>query len=198
MTIIESTPAPIPQKKSRRGLWLSILFLGALIVAAALWALPQVQALRTNSSPGVHVGQVAPEIKVRQLENGKPGATVSLSSLRGKPVVVNFWATWCVPCRAEFPALDSAYRQFKDSKQLAVIGVNTQGEDSGADAQQFLGEVGATFPIWMTNDTSVEDSYRLAALPMTVFIDRDGIVRDVVIGGPMTSDFIQQELQKIF
>lgn len=196
--MIEDSPAPIPQMKSRRGLWLSLVFLGALIVAAALWALPQVQALRASISPGVHVGQVAPEIKVRQLENGKPGPTVSLSSLRGQPVVVNFWATWCVPCRAEFPALDSAFRQYKDSKQLAVIGVNTQGEDSGADAQQFLGEVGATFPIWMANDTSLEDSYRLAALPMTVFIDRDGIVRDVVIGGPMTEDFIQQELQKIF
>jgi len=172
-----------------------VLLTGLALMGLAAWSLFMNPELAPTTA---RVGGRAPEIAAARLENGQPGKKVSLSALRGRPVLLNFWATWCRPCRAEFPALDAAYRQHKDSHQLQVIGVNVQGDLGPQKVQEFLGEMGTIFPIWLTLDSSVEEAYNIKALPTTVFIDREGIIRDIVLGGPITPEYLEKELEKIF
>jgi thiol-disulfide isomerase/thioredoxin len=145
------------------------------------------------------MGALAPELALRQLENGTPGSAVKLSALRGSPVILNFWATWCQPCRQEFPELDAVYRKYRETEQLQVIGVNVQDLATPQQVQAFIGEMGVLFPVWLAGagNSSAEQAYDIKALPTTVFIDRSGVIRQIRIGGPLTRDYLEQQLTKI-
>lgn len=184
-----------PPKKRLSPIGALLLLAGIALLGYGAWGLfSQAQA-----APSVaRAGSRAPEIVVVALENGQPGKPVTLSALRGRPVVLNFWATWCAPCRAEFPTLDAAYRKHKDTHRLELIGINVQGDLGPQKVQEFIGQMGTSFPVWLTLDLSVESAYHIQALPTTVFIDRDGIVRDIIIGGPMNADYLEKELARIF
>ena len=171
------------------------LVIAVVLVGAGLWA----SGFGAQSAPvAVEIGAIAPEIAVRKLENGQPGEVVSLHNLRGHPIILNFWATWCEPCQEEFPALDAVYRKYRESKQLEVIGLNVQ-DPSGLDrVQAFLGQTGVIFPIWLGTDAGVDRTYHVKAMPTTVFIDRSGVIRQIRIGGPLTQDSLEQQLGKIF
>jgi peroxiredoxin len=106
------------------------------------------------------------------------GETVSLSDFRGQPVVLNFWATWCPPCRAEIPFFQNASRQYNG--QVAVLGIN-DGE-SLPTVSPFVTEFGMTYPVLLDIDSEVSILYRVAALPTTIFIDRDGVIQEVFPG----------------
>lgn len=150
-----------------------------------------------DSAPAV--GSPAPDIRVQQLERDSAGTYVSLSSLRGHPVILNFWATWCQPCLAELPALDAVYRKYKESSGLQVIGVNVQDGSTPAQISTYIRGLGVTFPIWLSGaaDYNVESTYKIQAMPTTAFIDRSGIIRQIHIGGPMTQTYLEQQLDKI-
>lgn len=145
------------------------------------------------------IGATAPEISLSQLENGSVGSHVTLGALRGHPIVVNFWATWCQPCKEEFPVLDAAFRKYRQADDLHVIGINIQDGSTPEQVQAFIGEMGVLFPIWLTGqeDFSVEKAYKIQAMPTTVFIDRTGIIRQIRIGGPLTEAYLEQQLEKI-
>lgn len=188
-----------PQRTSRSLLPFALIALifGVVIIGGYL--------LSTHISPDTppvapEMGSTAPEISLQQLENGQAGKAVKLSDLRGEPVVVNFWATWCEPCRAEFPEFDAVYREYRESKQLQVIGVNVQDGSTPAQVQQFIAAMGVIYPIWLTGpeDYSVEKAYKIQAMPTTVFIDRRGVIRQIRIGGPLTREYLQEQLEKIF
>lgn len=171
------------------------LLLVLTLLAFGLWGwLP----FRDSVPSTARVGRPAPDITAALLENGQPGKQVNLGMLRGRPTVLNFWATWCVPCRAEFPVLDAAYRKYQDSHRLQMIALQVQGDLGSDKAQDFIGEMGTSFPIWLTLDSVPEDAYHVQALPTTVFIDRNGIIQDIVVGGPMTAEYLEKELGKIF
>lgn len=178
--------------KSKTVLPICALFF--LLASAACQAQPNTT---TNVAP--EMGARAPEIALQQLENGQVGKAVKLSELRGRPTIINFWATWCRPCREEFPVLDEAYRAYRESDQLQVIGVNIQDGSSPEKIQAFVGETGILFPIWLTGpeDFSVEKTYNIRALPTTVFIDRNGVIQQIRIGGPLTREYLQEQLKKI-
>ena len=137
-------------------------------------------------------GFMAPDFTLDLLGGGQ----VKLSDLRGKPVVVNLWASWCPPCRAEMPAIEKVYRDYKDLG-LVVLGVNTTNQDSEADAAAFVREYGLTFPIPLDRDGSVSVRYALRGLPTTFFIDRKGIIRSVVVGGPMSEAVIRSNVEDL-
>ncbi len=138
------------------------------------------------------IGDLAPEIDLKSMT----GDQIVLSQLQGRPVLVNFWATWCGPCREEFPALGRAYKKYQ-SQGLVVLGVNT--DDPGTDdlVRTFMLNSVVTFPIVRDQDDRVGGMYRVNGLPTSIFVDRKGIVRDIVVGGPMTDDFIDQQFAKI-
>lgn len=105
---------------------------------------------------------------------GKNGETISLSKLKGQVVMLNFWASWCGPCRTEMPLMDQIYKKYS-AAGFVLLGVNVDTDSS--DAQKFLSKVPVSFPIAYDRDSKVSKLYQVAAMPSTVFIDRKGNVR---------------------
>jgi len=149
-------------------------------------------ATRGGLTPSPRVGFAAPDFSLELLGGGQ----VSLSDLRGKAVIVNLWASWCPPCRAEMPALQQVYEANR-SRGLEILAVNTTFQDSEAGAAEFVREFGLTFPIPLDRTGVVSRTYQLRALPTTFFIDRGGVVRKVVLGGPMSETTIQTAVEDL-
>jgi peroxiredoxin len=120
-------------------------------------------------------GALAPDFLLGRLDDGE----LRLSDLRGRAVVLNFWATWCAPCRTEIPQFVEAYGRFRD-QGLVIVGVNMQ-EGKGI-VRPYAEDFGMDFPIAIDVDGEVGDAYRILGLPTTYFIDRDGVVRSVFTG----------------
>jgi len=116
--------------------------------------------------------------------NGLTGTSVKLSDLRGHIVVVNFWATWCPPCRSEVPALQAAYQKYQ-SQNLILLGVDLK--EDAATIQQFIAPYGVTYPIVRDADGSVAAQYQVAGIPTTLVVDANGVIRARHIG-PITEE----------
>lgn len=102
------------------------------------------------------------------------GENIRLSELRGEVVLINFWATWCGPCRQEMPILSALHDKYK-SMGFIVLGINV--EEESAAARKLLKELPVSFPVLFDTDSSVSKQYRVAAMPSTVLIDRNGNMR---------------------
>ncbi len=138
---------------------------------------------------GPQVGMVAPELALTDLD----GVPVKLSDYAGKPVVLNYWASWCGPCRDEFPELKAALDAHA-AGGLVVLGVLFK--DDVAPAQAFVEKQGATWTTLADPEDAAANAYRVVAPPTTFFIGRDGVVKDLQIGG-MTADQLAQHLGTI-
>lgn len=123
-----------------------------------------------------HVGEVAPALVVPQVGGG----TIDLAALRGKPVWVNFMATWCPPCEDEFPLMNGFAARYADTG-LVVLAIDVE-EDEGTVAA-FAQRLGATFPLGLDADGSVADAWDAIALPVHFWVDADGVIRDGAAGG---------------
>lgn len=148
---------------------------------------PGHEAMNSGSATMATVGAPAPALALKTLT----GNTVSPQMMRGKVAVINFWATWCPPCRAEMAALERNQQNLSD-RGLVVLGVN-QMEDAQVVAA-FMLEQGLTFPIALDTSGEVSRAYRVQALPTTYFVDRNGAIRDVVYGGPMSQALIESKV----
>lgn len=140
------------------------------------------EAAPTQGSPAPDFTLVTPD-----------GETVSLSDYRGQPVVLNFWATWCTPCREEMPLLQETYEAHQEDG-LVVIGVNVR--ETPETIERFLDQVGVDFPILLDPDAEVVNRYLVTSLPLTFFIDRNGNVRTLVVGG-MSKTILDERLATI-
>ncbi len=172
----------------------TLMFIGALLIGAGWIALSRVDRPigGSNAPPNPQVGFTAPGITLDSLT----GDPLTLSDLRGKVVVLNLWASWCPPCRAEMPALNALYQKFRD-QGLVVLGVNTTFQDDEAGARAAIRDWGLTFPIVFDRAGATSRQYRLQAMPTTFFIGRDGIIRDMVLGGPMSEALIASKIEKL-
>jgi peroxiredoxin len=138
--------------------------LAAALACAVLIALPLVAAA------AVAPRSTAPDFTLRQVE----GPNLRLAEQRGNVVMVNFWATWCGPCRVEMPHLNRLYEKYRSSG-FTLLGVNI--DDDPAAARALAGKLGLKFPVLLDTDKRVVGAYDLNAMPATVLIDRDGRVR---------------------
>ena len=139
-----------------------------------------------DAIPSPRQGFAAPDIDLERLD----GERVRLSELRGQVVVLNFWASWCPPCRAEMPALQALHEQ-RGSQGVVVLAVNSTVQDREQAARDFAAEYVLTFPIGLDRDGQATRLYQVRALPSTFFIDRDGVIRRVVVGGPLHASVLE-------
>jgi thiol-disulfide isomerase/thioredoxin len=134
-------------------------------------------SLSGDLSTAARVGSLAPDFT---LTDALTGESVSLASLRGKPVWINFWATWCPPCREEMPEMQQFYEKYQ-SQGLAIVGVNVQESDS--QVQQYVKEGAFTWTFVLDAEGRTTDRYLVGGLPSHYFIDAQGVVRAVHMGG---------------
>ncbi len=158
--------------------WIAITLL--LLVAGAVWiwySQPPLAAL-DRSRPQPATGFLAPDFTLPTLQ----GDEFTLSAMRGKPVVLNFWATWCEPCKRELPSLQRAADHYGD--QVIIVGVD-QGE-SVEQVTGFVEQFGLTYTIPLDNEFAASGRYNIRGMPTTFFIDAGGTIRSVYVG-EMTS-----------
>jgi cytochrome c biogenesis protein CcmG, thiol:disulfide interchange protein DsbE len=168
----------------------------ALILLAGLgWIV--MSADRTGVStagriPAPQKGFSAPEFSLADPK----GKVFSLAQLRGKAVLVNVWATWCPPCRQEMPTIEDYYRQYRD-KGLVVLGVNATSQDDPLNIAPFIEDYNLTFPTPLDETGDVTRKYEVRSLPSSFFINRDGTIAEVVIGGPMSGALLRTYIEEI-
>jgi len=118
----------------------------------------------------VSLREEAPDFTLKSLE----GSNLRLEEYRGQVVLINFWASWCGPCRQEMPVLDRLHHRYEDTG-FAVLGVNVEGDPEMA--REIVDKTHVTFPILLDDGQKVSELYSLEAMPSTVVIDRDGVIR---------------------
>jgi cytochrome c biogenesis protein CcmG, thiol:disulfide interchange protein DsbE len=202
---LQSTPSSADPSGARpisRGAVVALVVVSLAIPAAVLALILSRDdsstrvATATTSTPTVpaprraRIGKAAPDFTLRALD-GKP---VTLSSYRGRPVVLTFFASWCHPCEEDMPVLERAQRD--SGNRVAVIGVNY--EDFASDTRDFVGRLGVTFPALVedSTDNPVAKRYDVHAMPDTVFIDAGGVVRNRLYG-PVTTDDLKHAVQSL-
>lgn len=163
------------------------------LAAAALLAVTACSSAAAKKTAVVdnrtaHVGQTAPNWS----EPTAPGGTLSLASLRGKAVYLNFFASWCPPCNEEAPQIETLQRQYA-SQGLQVVGVDVL--ENQRKAAQFRQAHHLTYPA-VVDDGTLRDQYGINGLPVHVFIDRSGVVRNVVIG-ELSAAEMRANIQKL-
>lgn len=161
--------------KRRWKLIVPLLVSLAGLVGIMAWGMVN-QSSVTSQSGFTRTGKPAPSLNI----TGFSGEPISLADYKGAPVVVNFWASWCWPCRLEAPALEVAWRKFKD-EGVIFLGVNIERIEG--DAAQFLQEFDVTFPNGRDIGGLATIDYGVAGIPVTFFIDRNGIVVRRFVGG---------------
>jgi cytochrome c biogenesis protein CcmG/thiol:disulfide interchange protein DsbE len=183
---------------AKRWLWLPQIIVAVLLVpvlwlaACAAPAAPDPSSAPAGSgqlAPAPRPGHPAPEIILLDTK----GQVVKLSSFKGKPVLINFWATWCPPCRAEMPDLERVWQRYK-GEGLVVLGIDV-GEDP-VMVEKYVKEGGYTWLFLMDSGEVFRDLYRGTAFPSSFFIDKDGIVQDLNIGALKESS-LESKLSKI-
>lgn len=193
---------PLIQKRERRlGQWLlgdsrrwsGFMLLVLLLGTAWAWqSRVPASVAGVGPLPSPREGFPAPDFTLDTLE----GTPATLSDYRGQVVILNVWASWCGPCRAEMPALQNIYAAHR-ARGLAVLAVNSTFQDNLADAQAFVQELGLSFPVLLDQQGAVSRRYLVRALPSTFFIDRQGVIRAVILGGPMSAATIQSKVEDL-
>ena len=172
----------------------SLVVIGAAIVGGLwIWA-SAVPADATTGGliPSPREGFLAPDITLDSLS----GDPISLSDMRGKAVVLNLWASWCPPCRAEMPAIQRVYQE-NHERGLEVLAVNMTAQDNLAAVEKFVQEFNLTFPILLDTSGEVGNTYLMRALPTTFFIDHEGVIQRVIVGGPMSEVTLQSTVEQL-
>ena len=147
---------------------------------------------RPSSAKAIATGIAAPEIDLETLAGGR----VKLSALRGRPVVLTFWGTWCPPCKDEFPALVAAHRRYQ-ANGLEILAVNQRDQELNTkDVEAFAKEYGVDFTVALDPRGRSRRNYKLIALPTTIFVDSAGMIR-TVHSGPISVKQLEEGIGTI-
>jgi cytochrome c biogenesis protein CcmG/thiol:disulfide interchange protein DsbE len=178
---------------NRRSPWLSLMAVTFAVGLAWIWlsAVPG-SAKNGDLIPSPREGFLAPDFTLERID----GETLTLSDLRGRVVVINFWASWCPPCRAEMPALQEVYENNR-GQGLGILAVNATYQDQEAEAKALANEMDLSFPILLERTGEMAREYQLRAMPSTFFIDREGVIRKVILGGPMSEATLQTAVEEL-
>ncbi|MGY0691660.1 TlpA family protein disulfide reductase [Virgibacillus sp. FSP13] len=138
---------------------------------------------------GVEAGEEAPDFELETLS----GKTIKLSDLKGQKVFLNFWASWCGPCRLEMPEMQKFYEEHQGEVEIIAVNTDTNKEK----AREFIDEYDYTYPVLLDKKMKVSEQYMVSALPTTYFIGTDGKVQESKKVGPMTYDFMMDMLHSL-
>ena len=177
------------QQTQGRILYVLILTLGfAWILVSA----DRSGASTSGRIPAPQQGFLAPDFELKT----PAGESITLSDLQGQAVLVNLWATWCPPCRAEMQSIEKLYREYRD-QGFTVLAIDITYQDEPSAVMPFVNEQGLTFPILLDETGGTAKAYQLRSLPSSFFIRRDGMINDVVIGGPMSEALLRTRIESI-
>jgi peroxiredoxin len=171
---------------------LAVVFAG-VVWATIRWVPPtnEPQSTEQSISAAPLTGYRVPPFSLPSFPDSKP---ISLTDYPAKPVLINFWATWCPPCQAESPDLVKAYAQYADKVQF--IGIDLTAQDSLPDLTAFIKKYGIKYPIAMDVNGTVAQQYQVLAIPASIFVNRQGIIVERYVGG-ITPQILEENLQKI-
>jgi cytochrome c biogenesis protein CcmG, thiol:disulfide interchange protein DsbE len=164
--------------------------LGALALVLALLGL-LVWKVASDAEPEAKVGGPAPEFSLPQLENDEAPAT-GVQSYPRTVRVVNFWATWCEPCREEVPLLQAAWEKYR-ARGVVVLGVDTR--DFISDARTFIDRYGVTYPNVYDGSGKLVEPWGISAFPETFVVDRDGIIVEHIVGVIESAEQIEAAIE---
>ena len=136
------------------------------------------------------VGQPAPNFQLQNLD----GQSISLSDFKGKPVLLNFWATWCGPCVYEMPYLQEVYDEWS-GQGLMLLAIN--GGEGSSTVKGFMQSHNLSLPVLLDNKGKVAQKYNILGIPTTFFIDEKGIIQEKIIGAFQSKEQIENRLDKI-
>ena len=142
------------------------------------------------ATEGSSVGDLAPDFQLQDLG----GQVVSLSTLRGVPVMLNFWASWCGPCRAEMPYIQQVHEEWSD-KGLVVLSINT--DEGSSEVRQFMQSNDYSFPVLLDTKKDIARKYNIQGIPTTFFIDKDGMIQEWKLGAFQSKEEIEDCLSKV-
>jgi peroxiredoxin len=181
-----------------------IIFPFVLLIGLVSWAIyenqsktetksqlekPSISAIAKDAEKkfGIQKGNEAPDFDLATIN----GEQTKLSNYRGKKVILNFWASWCPPCKAEMPNIEKFYKENKD-QDVIVLAVNlTTAEKNKNDVQQFIKDQGLTFPVLLDEQGKVGNMYQTFTIPTSYIINTKGIVQQKFVG-PMSEEIIKK------
>ncbi|CAM3905411.1 peroxiredoxin family protein [Mesobacillus thioparans] len=182
----------------------AILALAVVILVVNIWkpgstegekktTAPSEESVETTEDiPGAKLsslkeGAEAPELELKTLE----GETIKLSDYRGKRVILNFWATWCPPCKAEMPHMQNFYEDYHD-QGVEILAVNLTSMDKGVDeVQKFVDEYGLTFTIPLDEEGTAGTTYQAFTIPTSYILDENGVITKKIVG-PMDEKMMKE------
>lgn len=166
-------------------LLIAVLITGAYVLYGRLS--PQVQIQDVTASPGETEGNPAPDFTFYDLE----GNSRALSDFRGKPVILNFWASWCGPCKSEMPEFQTAFDAYGEQIQFLIVNLTDGSQETVESASAYISEQGYTFPVYYDADMAGAMAYSVYAVPVTYFIDGAGNQVSEAMG-MLTKERLQQ------
>ena len=178
---------------NKRGTWNSLVLIWVVIGVSwiAFSRVPQSKGETESIAQALpQKGYLAPTLEGVTLS----GSPISLEDIQGKVVLVNFWATWCPPCRLEMPAMQALYARYQD-QGFEILAVNLQEQDDQMSA--FVDEMGLTFPVIVDRAGDLSSAYKVTSLPTTFIVDREGIIRDRIVGGPLAEALLEAKISPL-
>jgi len=169
------------------------LFATLILALGLIWIALSADAEHRSTSgqiPAPRPGFLAPDFALRTPQ----GEEIRLRDLRGRVVVLNFWASWCPPCRAEMPTLQRIAEEY-GPQGVTILGVNSTVQDTLGDVAAFLERYSITFPIVLDLEGEATRRYEIRSLPTTFFIGADGVIRSVTVGGPISEVSLRAQIE---
>ncbi|HZG70138.1 MAG TPA: redoxin domain-containing protein [Chondromyces sp.] len=142
---------------------------------------------------GLATGEKAPDFELKTLD----GQTVSLSDYKGKKVILNFWATWCPPCKEEMPHMQKFYEEQAEEKNVEILAVNlTSSDKSVGHVREFVKSYGLTFPVPLDEEGTIGSQYSAITIPTSYLLNTDGTIGEKVIG-PMDEEMLEMLVDQL-
>ncbi|MFC4557232.1 TlpA family protein disulfide reductase [Virgibacillus kekensis] len=153
---------------------------------------PEGAGIVAPDQTGIEQGETAPDFTLETLS----GETLQLSDLRGKKVILNFWASWCGPCKKEMPEMQKFYEEHK--KEVEIVALNLTGREVGvSNVKKYIDKFGYTYPVPLDEELKVQEMYGVTVIPTTYFINTNGKIQLPRKAGPMTYEYLEEMVNKL-